>query len=680
MRLPGRSRRRPISTSCSSSWRGSIHFCEHCSFMGKPFFCAEFLTCGTAVLLLSALSCGAQRDHAPLVRSPDLILITVDTLRADRVGARSSAGPAPTLEALGRAGVTFLDATAHVPLTLPSHASILTGRYPFSHGIHDNGGDILPESVPTLASVLHGAGYHTAAFVSSFVLRRATGLARGFDLYDDRFEGAGRSRLTASALERRGPEVAGAAVRWIATAPRPFFLWVHFYDPHAPYDPPPAFAKKFPGRPYDGEVLTSDYGVSMLLDALSPARRAETVIVATGDHGESLGEHGESEHGILLYDATLHVPLAMQGPGIPSGITVRQQVRHVDLLPTMTDLLGVKAPTPIDGISLMPLLHGSGRDRTEGPISYAESRFGQLHFGWSPLRSVRDGAWKYIDGPAPELYQLSRDPGERANRLDSREGTSRALATALADMVAHGAGPVSTPEPMVGTDAAERLRSLGYVSGKVALADPLRPNGPGRSGGEDPKQAIGRYEQYVSAFNEGLAELETGRSAEAETRFRRLAHEFPLAFEVHQYLARALTARRAFAGAIAELDLAMALNARESVLYFDAARAHADAGQSARALARVAEGRRLDPESFYGALTEGLVARAAGQAARAERAFAEAIRLNPDLAVAHLELGKLAERRGDPEAARAHYRRAVAADPALVEARRALDGLPAERR
>ncbi len=547
--------------------------------------------------------------------------------------------------------------------------------------MHDNGGNILAESVPTLASVLHGAGYHTAAFVSSYVLRRSTGLGRGFDLYDDRFEGVGRSRLTASSLERRGPEVAGAAVRWIATAPRPFFLWVHFYDPHAPYEPPPAFAKKFPGRPYDGEVATSDYGVSMILDALSPARRAETVIVATGDHGESLGEHGESEHGILLYDATLHVPLAMQGPGIPSGIVVRQQVRHVDLLPTVTDLLGVKAPTPIDGISLMPLVRGSGRrDRTDGPISYAESQFGHLHFGWSPWRSVRDGAWKYIDGPAPELYQLSRDPGERTNRHDSREGTSRALATALADMVAHDGGVVSTPDPAIGADAAERLRSLGYVSGRVALGDPQRPNGSERSGGQDPKQVIGRYEKYVSAFNQGLAELETGRSPEAETLFRRLAHEFPLAFEAHQYLARALIGRRAFAGAIAELDVAIGLNARESVLYFDAARAHAAAGQSARAVARVAEGRRLDPESFYGALTEGLVARAAGQSERAERAFAEAIRLNPDLAVAHLELGKLAERRGDREAARAHYRRAVAADPALIEARRALDGLLAEGR
>ena len=363
----------------------------------------------------------------------------------------------------------FLDASAHVPLTLPSHASIFTGRYPLSHGVHDNGGFALPESVPTLASTLRGAGYHTAAFVSSFVLRGTTGLAHGFEVYDDRFEGLGRARLTASRLERRGPEVAREAVRWLATAPRPFFLWVHFYDPHAPYDPPPAFAANFPGQPYDGEIATSDFGVSMVLDALPPERRAETVIVATGDHGESLGEHGESEHGILLYDATLHVPLIMRGPGVPSGVTIRQQVRHVDVLPTIVELLGVKAPSPLDGVSLVPLLTRSGLVQVESPVSYAESRFGELHFGWSPIHSVRDGTWKYIDAPVPEMYRLTQDPRERENQHDARAGTSTGLARALGELVVHSQ---SAPQPRASAeaDAAERLRSLGYVSGRVALS------------------------------------------------------------------------------------------------------------------------------------------------------------------------------------------------------------------
>ena len=644
------------------------------------------------------------------MRAPDLIVITIDTLRADRVvTGGAGASPAPSLEGLGRAGAVFLDASAHAPLTLPSHASIFTGRYPLSHGVHDNGGFALRDSVPTLASTLRAAGYHTAGFVSSFVLRGTTGLAHGFEVYDDRFEGLGRARLTTSRLERRGPEVARLAARWLATAPRPFFLWVHFYDPHAPYDPPPAFAAKFPGQPYDGEVATSDFGVSMVLDALPAERRAETVIVATGDHGESLGEHGESEHGILLYDATLHVPLVMRGPGIASGVIIRQQVRHVDLLPTIVEFLGVKGPSPLDGVSLVPLLSGSDRGQigvrpgsdpvaaksaVDTAASYAESRFGALHFGWSPIHSVRDGTWKYIDAPIPELYQLTSDPRERENRHDIRSGTSTGLARALDELVTHSQS-AAQPRASVDADVAERLRSLGYVSGRLALSGPGRSGGSGKAGraggagragvagkagGEDPKQEIARYEKYVAAFNEGLSQLETDRAGAAETIFRRLAREFPLAFEAHQYLARALSARRAFPAAIAEFDLAIGLSPREPVLYFDAARTLADAAQFERAFARIAEGRRLEPSSFYGALTEGLVARAARQTDRAERAFHEAIHLNPGLAVAHLELGRLAEARGDRDAARAEYRRAVEGDSTLVDARRAIDRLATGQR
>jgi arylsulfatase A-like enzyme len=624
---------------------------------------------GSVVVLLTALSCATcARSASGPVQARDLILITVDTLRADRV-AGGAAGSAPTLEALGREGVVFLDASAHAPLTLPAHASIFTGRYPLRHGVHDNGGFALPDAVPTLASVLRGAGYHTAAFISSFVLRGTTGLAHGFDVYDDRLEGQGRTRLTASQLERRGPEVAREAIRWLANAPRPFFLWVHFYDPHAPYDPPPAFAAKFRGRPYDGEVATSDFGVSMVLDAVPAARRAETLIVATGDHGESLGEHGESEHGILLYDSTLHVPLIMRGPGVPPGLTIREQVRHVDLLPTIAELLAVKPPAGLDGVSLVPLLKSDPHVRKSAdsaPVSYAESRFGQLHFGWSPIQSVRDGTWKYIDAPGPELYQLTQDPGERENRHDARAATSIGLARALGELVTGGHADIGARPAAADADAADRLRSLGYVGGQVAL-------GAGGAGGEDPKSEIARYEQYVAGFNAGLAALENGRAAAAETAFRQLTAGFPRAFEAHQYLARALSARRAFPAAIAELDLAIALSPREAVLYFDSARTLADAAQFERAFARVDEGRRLEPASFYGAVTEGLVARAASQPERAERAFRDAIRLNPDLAVAHLELGRLAEARGDSVAARAEYRRALDGDATLADARRALD-------
>jgi arylsulfatase A-like enzyme/Flp pilus assembly protein TadD len=609
-------------------------------------------------------------------RPRSLILVTIDTLRADRVGVLAGGSATgdvtPALDALGRSGTVFLDATAHAPLTLPSHASILTGRYPLAHGVHDNGGFRLTADVATMATALHDAGFQTAAFVSSFVLRASAGLSRGFDRYDDRFEGAGRAHQTASELERRGPETAREAARWLATAPPRFFLWVHFYDPHAPYDPPPAFAARFPGRPYDGEVATADFALSVLVNALSPDRRAGTLIVVTGDHGESLGEHGESEHGVLLYDATLHVPLVMTGPGIAAGARIARQVRHVDLVPTLAQLLSVKPPSTLDGISLVPVLASSATSAGAGepPASYAESRFGELHFGWSPLRSVRDGTWKYIESPAPRLFQLSADPAELDNRRDARPDTAAGMARVLAVMSARGDSATGAT-PAANADASERLRTLGYVSGRVTIGSATS----GRSGGEDPNQEIARYEAYVKAFNEGLANLEQGQLRAAEASFRRLARDYPLAFEAHQYLGRALAARRAFVDAAAEYDVAIRLSRQEPALYFDAARALADAAQFDRAFALTAEGRKLEPSSYSGALTEGLVARAAGQTDRAERALHEAVTLNPTLSVAHLELGRIAEARRDLDGARREYQHALDGDETLTAAREGLDRL-----
>jgi choline-sulfatase len=681
----------------------------------------------TFALWCSGSSC-ARSDTAAgsgtaTAQRRDVVLITIDTLRADRVGVTGGpAGVTPALDALGRSGTVFLDATAHAPLTLPSHTSILTGRYPPSHGVYDNGGFRLGDDVPTLAELLHTAGFRTAAFVSSFVLRASTGLSRGFDVYDDRVEGLGRAHQTASALQRRAPEVAREAARWLKDAPRPFFLWVHFYDPHTPYDPPPAFAAKFPGRPYEGEVAAADFGVSMVLDAIPAARRGDTLVVVTGDHGESLGEHGESEHGILLYDATLHVPLIVEGPGVAAGVAVARQVRHVDLLPTIAELIGVSAPSSIDGVSLVSLLRapagtsdgppasppafpgnaqatprqfpgnaqtiprqfprvsettprqltGGPGSASDAPPSYAESRFGELHFGWQPLRSLRDGEWKYIEGGTPELYHLPQDRAERADVAGSRRETAAGMAHALGALT-RASAPAAAADPAV----AERLRSLGYVTGRVEIGGAGGAGGAGRAGGEgDPKHDILRYEKYVKAFNDALAALEGARSLDAETGFRALAREFPRAFEPHQYLARALAARRATADAVAELDLAIQLSPREAVLYFDAARTLADGGQFDRAFARIAEGRRLEPASYYGALAEGLVARAAGQTDRAERVFREAIQMNPTLAVAHFELGQIAESRGDRAAARREYQLALDGDVTLDVARRALDRLP----
>jgi tetratricopeptide (TPR) repeat protein len=309
-------------------------------------------------------------------------------------------------------------------------------------------------------------------------------------------------------------------------------------------------------------------------------------------------------------------------------------------------------------------------------LSYAESRFGELHFGWSPLRSARDGRWKFIAGPDPELFDLKDDPGERANLSVARSDTAAGLSRALESLVpAEAARALDTPAAP-DAETAARLRSLGYVSGHVSLG---KPSGaaPGDSAPSDPKRQIARYEAYVAAFNAGMNQLDEGRTADAEATFRRLARDFPQAFEPHQYLGRALAARGALPAAIAEIDIAIGLSGRSSVLYFDAARVLADARHFDRALARVERGRALEPDSFYGALTEGLVARAAGQPLRAAKAYRDAIRLNPSLGVAHLELGRIAEAAGDRDAARREYRAAIEGDPSLKDARQALDQLDA---
>jgi len=471
--------------------------------------------------------------------------------------------------------------------------------------------------------------------------------------------------VTTASLERRAAEVARDVTQWLAAAPHPFFLWVHFYDPHAPYEPPPAFAARFAGRPYDGEVATADFGVGSVIGALPAATRGNTLIVITADHGESMGEHGESEHGILLYDATLHVPLVIQGPGVGAGVRVDRQVRHVDLLPTIADLAGIERPAVLDGVSLAPLLRGpvgigarSGIDKSnEAPASYAESRFGELHFGWRPIRSLRDGEWKYIDSGAPELYHVRADMAERDDIAQSHADTAAGMAKTLGALAV--AGPATrTADPGV----AERLRSLGYVTGRVELG--------GRDG--DPRREIVAYEAYVKTFNAAAAALDNGRARDAERMFRQLTRDFPRAFEAHQYLARALVVRHATREAIAELETSIQLSPREAVLYFDSARALADEGEFDRAFRRVEEGRRLEPTSFYGPLTEGVVARAAGQTDRAEHALQAALQMNPTLAPAHYELAAIAESRHDRDRARREYQRALDDDPTLDGARAGL--------
>jgi tetratricopeptide (TPR) repeat protein len=369
---------------------------------------------------------------------------------------------------------------------------------------------------------------------------------------------------------------------------------------------------------------------------------------------------------MLLYDSTLHVPLIVSGDGVPKA-RVSRQVRHVDIVPTVLDLVGLPVPAGMDGQSLVPLWKAGAGDRPgDAPLSYAETRFGELHFGWAPLASGRDGQWKYVDAPGGELYDLRNDPRETDNRVEAQHDTAAGLSRALRQVGSTDA----QPRPSADADAAERLRSLGYASGRNEIGNP----------GANPRTEIARYEAYVKTFNAGLEQLEGNDARGAEQTFRSLARQFPRAFEAHQYLARALASRRAYADAAAEYELALTLNATEPALYFDAARALAADRRFDRAFELVKEGRRRDPGSFYGPLAEGFVAAAAGDTDRAERAFDDALARNPGLAAAHFELGHLAESKNDRARAEAEYQKALDADPSMTPARLAVERLQSRNR
>jgi arylsulfatase A-like enzyme/Tfp pilus assembly protein PilF len=377
-----------------------------------------------------------------------------------------------------------------VPLTGPSHATIFTGTYPPQHGVRDNVAFSLDPRHETLAARLKERGYRTAAFVAAYPVARGFGLGQGFDEYSEKFH---EIPIPGQGAERPGNEVADEAVAWLGRlAPGPFFAWVHFYDPHAPYTPPAPYRERFAGRLYDGEIAFADAQLGRILDALAAAGRAEnTLVVAMSDHGESLGDHDEHTHAILIYDSALRVPLIVAGPGVPAGRVVEDRVGAVDLLPTLLGLLGAPVPEGLPGRDLRAAFEGPLEER---PL-YAESLFGRLNCRWSSLRGVTLGNWKLIEGAGAELYDLSQDPGESRDRAaDDPERASRMrrlLASSLARMAPQG----DTARPVaLSPEQEERLRSLGYVSGGGGGGALDQPGLP------DPRRYVWVYERVQAAM------------------------------------------------------------------------------------------------------------------------------------------------------------------------------------
>jgi arylsulfatase A-like enzyme/cytochrome c-type biogenesis protein CcmH/NrfG len=643
-----------------------------------------------AFLLILASLAGCRRDSPPATRGrPNVLFVTIDTLRADRLGCYGhAAAVTPALDALAARGVRFATAVAHVPLTGPSHASLLTGRTPLGHGFRDNGGYELPGSVKTAAEDFKQAGYHTAAFVSAFPLDRRFGFDRGFETYDDHLP-KGNDRRRTPYVERLADATTDAAVRWLGAPPAasasPFFLWVHYYDPHAPYEPPGALAERFRAAPYDGEIAFVDTQLARLLRALEEkGTLARTLVLVTADHGEALGEHGEGTHGLFVYDATLKVPWIMAGPGIGSGRVSTTVARSIDLLPTLLDYVGVAPRTDLEGRSLRPA--ADGHEMSDAP-AYAESLYPEREFGWAPLHAWRTSRYKLIEAPRPELYDLQADAGERTNKVADEPARADELRRLLQSAVARPA-PAASAE--VDPETAERLRALGYVSGGraqpasgAARRDPKdgirlmpRLNRGMSVARTDPELAI-RELSAVLAEDPGLlmarrtlavAYAAAGRHEQAVAELRRLEKEGQLTAEDGIVLGDNLR----FSGRLADAAEVLQRTAREnpkfSQPWLSLAEVHIKAHRNADAAKAYEHVLSLVPDHIEALRGLGDIALLEGRLADAGERYRRILEVDPDDASAMTKLGVLRMRAGAAEEAIALFRRAVEREPGNGEA------------
>jgi len=583
---------------------------------------------------------------------PNVLLVTIDTLRADRVGSYGHASAStPVLDALAARGVRFETAVVHVPLTGPSHASILTGLGPLGHGFRENAGFVMPEQVKSGADDFRQAGYRTAAFVSAFPLDRRFGFDRGFDVYDDHLPKGYDSRRTPY-VERFADATTDAVLRWLEGpaegAPRPFFLWVHYYDPHAPYEPPGEFAARFRTAPYDGEVAFTDQQLGRLLQALEQrGLLARTLVLAMSDHGEGLGDHGEGTHGLFVYDSTLKVPFIVAGPGVGPGRVAPTVARGVDVLPTLLDYAGLPVRPELEGRSLRPAIEGRAMD--DAP-TYVESLYSQREFGWAPLFAWRTARHKMIEAPRPELYDLQEDPGETDNRAP-RETARVADMRRELEVARSQTPPAASAE--VDPESAEMLRALGYVAkagGQELVAGAsLR----------DPKDG----QRLVPRLNRGMSAVRTD-PATAIRELRSVLAEDPGLLVARRSLAVAYTSARQYDRAIAELrrlEKDGVLTAEDGVVLGDNLRFAGRLDEATAVLERTA---RENPRFAQPWLSIAEVHVKKNELDRAAAAYQRVLEMAPDHVEALRGLGDIAFLRQQPDEAARRYARILEIDPA----------------
>lgn len=585
------------------------------------------------LLLISFAFVSPNRAARAQPASANVIIVTIDTLRADHLGCYGDrTASTPTADQLGRDGVIFRRAITPVPLTLPSHVAILTGTYPMWNGVEDLTTTGLGPDIPTLAEVFKKHGYSTAAFVSAFVLNSMWGLRRGFETYDDVINPEDEKSPGHVRLERRGSVTVAHTLHWLeGQSSRPFFLWMHLYDPHTPYDAPEPFKTRFRMHPYDGEIAYADQQLGRLISYLHAHNLYDSsLIVLVGDHGEGLGEHGEQAHGLFIYNSTVHVPLILKLPAEFKHPlrSVDQVVNTVDIAPTLTQVCGFPSTdsSSFQGRSLLPLLRAASSSAPPREEGYSESLYPRTSFGWHSLHGIETERYHYIEAPREEVYDFAVDPGETHNLAREKPTLAATLRENLHALEARYSRPAgrSQAAPTIDMERLRELRSLGYVGGSAP--EPLPGDAPHAA---DPKDRIGFYTQIIYATE--LAE--NGRFRESNTLLEKAAAEDPKAYLPPFLLGENALTQRQYHEGMAYYRRALDLNPRYDLAAMGLGHAALEGGDPANAVRAFQWALELNPRNFIAKL-------AMADAYEKLNRWTDAVNLEKEVLASHPEEGK----------------------------------------
>jgi arylsulfatase A-like enzyme len=602
--------------------------------------------------------------------APNVVVITIDTLRADHLGCYGYKQiKTPNIDALAADSTRFEHAFTPVPVTLPAHTVIFTGTYPILSGVHDFSANKLSPKQPTLGSILKEHGYTTGAVIGSAVLDSRFGLNHGFDFYYDHFDFSRLEESNLDEMERPGSVVADQALEWLRqNYQNKFFLWMHLYDPHFPYRPPAPYSEEYASHPYDGEIAFADAQVGRLLSFLKEKGLYQNaLIVLVGDHGESLGEHGEKTHGFFIYNATLRVPLIVHVPGphvtAKTSAPVLASVSLADIVPTVLSILNFEVPRQVQGENLLPLL--SGKKQQPRPRSlYSETFLPRLHFNWSELRAVETANYHFIDAPKPELYDLSNDPGETRNLFSEKKAVAEEMRAKLVTLIRqYSAGQELAQKTGLDPALMERLKSLGYA-GFTGGGDPTISNREL----PDPKDRIQVYELVSDA----IADSQHGRYQESVEKLDAAMKAEPRSVPVHYLQGLNYYRMKNFPAAVEQLERAVELSPDYSLALFYLGVAYAHSGQTDQSISTLKRALELDPTNFAAAYDLGVAYLQKKMVTEAVAAFRQSLSIAEEYAPPHRALGETLLAQGQVDEAIVQLRRAAELIPQDPETHLAL--------